>query len=719
LKPWINFQAQNLYLLVLVFILSFLIAFFSYRYTLPPLSSRKKTLLLLLRWIALFCLFLATAETIFGISFWLREKPKIALLLDSSRSMNIKEQKLTRKDIMQGLLKEKDFREKLSKAEIYTYLFSDSLRSFNLLEEIPPSDGEVTSIGNSLEGLRKKLKGEGISAVILISDGANNKGKNPADIARDYPDPIYTVGVGEFVPFKDISIEEVEYEEVIYYGEKDTIVVTVKNQGYGKIKIPVILQEGTDVLARQELQFNFSGEVQETGFIIQAGPEGIHKYQVVVPKIEGESFQQNNRRNLVQNILKKRFKILLVTQELNWEYTFLKRALKENKDITLESLVISNSSNRISDKIGLNQMLEECDLLVLLDSPRFLVANQKKIRDILQDKGVSLLILVGKNFYERGDLSSQLDFLPFQLKKEGIPLSQNFNLKLTPEGRHHPVTRLSDDSEENLSLWINLPPFERLIPLTGKDGVKVLATSSQEQKVLPAIMVKVLWKGKIEILSVSPWWKWDFLPWGIGKGDSAYGRFWENSFKWLLSKEDMKRFKVSIDKEVYKRGEEIKFTSRLLDESYQKIRDADIRVKIYPEVEKKDSLNLNLFQEESGFYSFTLSFLTPGKYIFKGEARKEELILGTSTGEFKVEKTSIEDEELRPDKDLLREISHLSGGEYFEPENFPSLLKSLDLEKKLKVETLETPVWNQPLLLFLFILLLSLEWFFRKRFQLL
>lgn len=715
---WLDFQSHNLLPIAIIFILSFFLAFLSYRFTLPPLSLKKKVFLLTLRWLAISCLFLAMSETLLGVSKKSREKPNVALLLDSSKSMNLKEKEVSRKEILQELLQEKSFKEVLSKAQIYPYLFSDSLIPYDLSDEIPIFKGEATSIGNGLEMLKQNLKGKELSAVILFSDGADNTGKDPIAVAGGYNLPIYTIGIGEFVPLKDISLERLGYNEVVYSGDKDTISVTLKNQGYRGMKTPVTLKEGEKILAQRELQFSISGEVQEIRLEFEPGAEGLHNYQVVVPRLEGESFGQNNQRSFTQKVLRKKFKLLLVSQSLNWEYTFLKRFLAKDEDITFESLVFSSSDTRVSEGSGLSENLKEYDLLVLMDSPEFLIANQKKIRDLLQMKGISLLFLVGEEFFKRGDLSGILDFLPFGIEGKLKPLRGNFNLGVSWEGRLHPITRLSEDPEENLSLWAGLPPFESLIPLKVRDKSRVLAFSKSGQESLPGIIIRELEKGKIEVLSFSPLWKWDFLLWGIDKDNSAYQRFWKNSFRWLLSKEDMDRFKIFTDKTVYRRGEKINFGSRLLDESYQKIREADIRIKLYPRGKEKDSL-LFYLSPEGEDYSYTLSFLPPDEYLYKGDARKENFLLGVSRGGFKVEKTSLEDEDLKPDKELLQEIAHLTGGDYSEPENFPSLLKSLDLEKRLKVETREIPVWNQPLLLFFFILLLSLEWFFRKRFQLL
>jgi hypothetical protein len=714
LKLRIDFQTPDLILLIFIFAVAFVLAFLSYRFTLPPLKAREKVLLLVLRWLVLTSLFLALGEALVGMTKKSWEKPRIALLLDSSRSMNIKDKAVSRKEVLQNLLAEKSFKEVRSEAEIRPYLFSDSLVPYILSGKLPAFSGEATSIGNSLEKLKENLRGEELTSVILISDGTNNAGEDPIAIARNYTIPVYTVGIGEFVPFKDLSLEKVKYDEIAYSGENDTVKVTVKNQGYKGVKIPVLLQENKKVLARKELSFNISGELQETGLVFEPEEEGTHRYQVVIPKAQGESFQQNNLKSFTQKVLKKRFNLLLVSQSLNWEFSFLKRLLNLNNDIIFEALVFSKSGKPLWSGLSRGKKIEDFDLVVVLDAPQFLIQNQKEIDDLLQKKGVSLLLSAGEEFYKRKDMLSSFDFLPFEFDKNRKPLFQSFNLNLTPEGKIHPLTRLSEEPEENLFLWANLPPFEKMLPLKAKDGAKVLAQMTFGEESIPGIIIQEREKQKIEVLGFSPLWKWDFLLWGIGKDNSAYKKFWENSFRWLLSREDLERFKIYIDKAVYKKGEEIKFNSRVFDESYQKIKGAEIKIKVYPKGKEADSLLFNLMPEDGEYY-YTLSFLPPGEYLFKGEARKEEIVLGSYSGKFEIEDVSLEDEDLKPDKELLKEIAQLSGGDYSEPDDFAALLKRLDLEKKPRLEIKEITLWDKPLLLFFFIFFLS----FSKRFHLL
>ena len=84
-KLLLNLQEKNLVVVILLFILALLFAILTYKHTFPALSKRKKTLLLGLRILALFCLFLVLSEPILTLAKRYTQKPVVALLVDVSK----------------------------------------------------------------------------------------------------------------------------------------------------------------------------------------------------------------------------------------------------------------------------------------------------------------------------------------------------------------------------------------------------------------------------------------------------------------------------------------------------------------------------------------------------------------------------------------------------------------------------------------------------------
>jgi hypothetical protein len=320
---------------------------------------------------------------------------------------------------------------------------------------------------------------------------------------------------------------------------------------------------------------------------------------------------------------------------------------------------------------------------------------------------------------QRRNFAPFADFLPFDLKTTSIS-HKDFNLSLTEGGRFHPVTRLSQDPFENTSLWSNLPPFLGIIGLGNpKPDAKILAEYIRnEESHLPGIVVRTQGKSKIMAVLVYPFWRWDFWLWGVDKDNQAYRNLWENSIRWLTTPEDLERFDIKTNKLVYKSGEPIEFEAKLYDESYQRIEDAFVQVKIKSE-ESQDSIVMSLKLDGLGDYSGKLGSLPPGEYTLFSQAKRDDEILGQKSSQFLVEEFSLEDLNLNPDKSTLKKIAQLSQGKYYEPDELSLFLEDIQLSVKRSERTKKIEIWSSPILLILFILFFSIEWYIRRRSQLL
>jgi len=349
--------------------------------------------------------------------------------------------------------------------------------------------------------------------------------------------------------------------------------------------------------------------------------------------------------------------------------------------------------------------------------------HKKEIEDFVFVRGGSTLFLLGKEFMDTHGFMEVSSLLPFDPAGRSITFSSaNLNMRLTEEGKLHPVTRLVENLEENTKIWSDLPPFLGIAILGSvtKDATNLAGFENplNRDTFSPGIVVRNYGKGKVMATTVTPFWRWDFLLWGIGKDNQIYQTFWNNSVRWLVVREDMDLINLFTDKKIYKGGERITFKAKIFDENYQKIGDASVVVNIKGEA-LPDSEAVNLSLGELGDYSSTLRALPPGKYSFEGKVFRDSKKIGTKKGEFLVEEYSLEDSDLKTDFDILKRIAEVSGGKYYEKEQIENLPDDLKLVEKEEHKKKEIQLWNHPLLLVIFVLCLSIEWAIRKRSQLL
>lgn len=614
-KLLLNLQEKNLVVVIGLFILALLFAILTYRHTFPALSKRKKTLLLSLRILALFCLFLVLSEPILTLAKKYTQKPIVALLVDISKSMNLKGTEVKRKDELQNLLKDDVFDKISSQAELKAFGFSDSLLPLDIKVKLTDSLGSATSLGEAIKSVEEKLAEENLKGIVILSDGANNLGEDPILAAEAKSIPIYTSGIGEYIPPKDVSIERIIYNDIAYVGDNLPIQVDISQTGFDNLKIPVSIEEQKKALAQQNLSLGKSGATQSVDLSITPEEVGLHQYQLTIPVLKEETVGENNQRSFTIKVLKNKIKILLITGNLNWEYTFLERSLKRDKNIEMETLVYGKERQPILGRFPQGEReLSSFDILILVDPPRFILSEHKKeIEDFIFNKGGSTLFLLGKEFMDSQAFTEIPSLLPFDLSGRNITfISAPLNLKLTEEGKLHPVTRLVENLEENLKTWSDLPPFlgEAILGSVTKDAT-ILAgfqNPSNPDVFSPGITVKNYGKGKVMATTVTPFWRWDFLLWGIGKDNQIYQSFWNNSVRWLVVREDMDLINLVTDKRIYKGGERITFQAKIFDQNYQKIKDASVVVNIKGDA-SSDSEVVNLSLDDLGDYTATLRAL--------------------------------------------------------------------------------------------------------------
>jgi hypothetical protein len=121
----------------------------------------------------------------------------------------------------------------------------------------------------------------------------------------------------------------------------------------------------------------------------------------------------------------------------------------------------------------------------------------------------------------------------------------------------------------------------------------------------------------------------------------------------------------------------------------------------------------------SGRYDGELRSLGMGEYRYNATATVDGIPVGRDSGKFSVGETNLEFTETPANRQLLRELSHLTGGGYIAASKIDSLVPALlNLPgfapwEEMSVRSLA--LWDWHYILALLLLLLALEWFLRKR----
>ena len=117
----------------------------------------------------------------------------------------------------------------------------------------------------------------------------------------------------------------------------------------------------------------------------------------------------------------------------------------------------------------------------------------------------------------------------------------------------------------------------------------------------------------------------------------------------------------------------------------------------------------------NGRYEGILNGLEVGDYDFEGVAAKNDVTIGKDNGKLAVEDFSIELLNTAMNEKLLKNIAAESGGRYLKADEFAGIVKYLNFQPQISDEKKEIELLNKVTLLFIFAGLLTVEWFIRKR----
>jgi hypothetical protein len=216
-------------------------------------------------------------------------------------------------------------------------------------------------------------------------------------------------------------------------------------------------------------------------------------------------------------------------------------------------------------------------------------------------------------------------------------------------------------------------------------------------------------------------WRWGFLTGGEAASADLYPQFLLGLVRWLAEPAVRERFQVAPSKRVFQNGEPVSFSAGLWDPAYAPVAGASIAVQVRSASDSLRGTPLPVGLEasgEAGQYDGQMPPLPPGSYLYQATARENASSgreLGRAEGRFWVEPMGPELARSSRDQDQLTQISRSSGGLAVSSSGLRDLLEAVPRGVRPVGRIREIEVWNHWLLFAIFALVLSVEWFLRRR----
>jgi hypothetical protein len=629
----------------------------------------------------------------------------------------------------------------------------------------------ATDFARAVEEVLQKIPSEELAGVLLLSDGIHNADASVQPLARRLAAQGVTVGAvhigGSRRPF-DLALADVLAPESIFLGDKVRFVATVKASGAIGRRVKLTLTESEEIL--DELDIDISSDDWQRELRLSHEPTNncVMRYTVRIESLDGELFHDNNTWRSDVAVSDDRINVLLVDSVARWEFRYLRNLFfGRDKSVHLQSWLINpdriegadpaalpaaSAARKFGDaEAGGWPVSEEAwrafDVIILGDiAPADLPDSvQQRIRSCVADRGALLVLIGGPGAmpHAYADESAIAKLAPFTVRSAPdywTAPEPAFKLELTTIGRSHPVMIQSGSLLENEELWQSVESFHWRLPVTAKPGSEVLsiAVSPEERpeevvtdarQAVAHLEERMNYRNRRALIATQSFGRGKVLGMAFDRtwrlryriGDTRHHRFWGQVLRWGLGERlraGAENFRAGSDRLVYTPEDPVIVMARLLDESYEGVKDARLTAVITSDDAGVASrFELSPREAGNGFYEASLPPLPSGGAYTLEVTREDDDARPSVKTSFLVTETRrpVEMGDVQPRRETLDILAKGSAGLVVLPGEEMRVIEAFGEGKGVVQERLEYALWNDPWVLLVLALLLTGEWLLRKR----
>lgn len=619
------------------------------------------------------------------------EKPIVLLALDNSGSILLGKDSAVYKN--EFLSNYRNLADNLSKKyEVHTYTFGDQVS-----KGMEPSfSGKQTDMASLFTEIKDRYSNRNLSALILAGDGIYNQGADPLYASEDAPYHIYTVALGDTTQQKDIVISRINYNRIAFLGNDFPIEITVTAHKCAGVKSKLSISSGSQQLYAENFNVGEQRFAKTFTTKLSASKPGLLRYRIAVSAIEGELSTGNNYQDVFVEVLDGRQKILLLQAAPHPDVAALKQAIEANRNYAVDNFILSDFNGSIASYslILLHQIPSVNDI-------GFQVLNQ------LKTIPVPVLYIIG----------SQSNIPAYNNLMSGLMIPPSLSSFNEATGILNPDFSLFSLGPEIEHMIAEFPPLN--VPFS-QYKVGTAAQVLIYQKIgnvstrIPLILFNQGTDRKSATITGEGIWRWRLANYAKVGNQQAFDELITRIVQYLAVKEDKSQFRVML-KNNFKENEPVEIDAELYNDSYQLVNEPEVNIVITDENKKSFPYT---FTRTGNAYFLNAGSLPPGEYAYKANTSYNGKVF-QKNGMFTVMSLNIESMNTVANHTLLNNIAVRHGGKMVYPAQLDQIEQLLSARDDIKTIAYSKKRYAElvsflPVLLLL-ILLLSTEWFLRKR----
>ena len=621
--------------------------------------------------------------------------------------------------------------------------------------------GQSTQPLSSLRTVLEELQGQRLAGIVLITDGRDTPQESLADglaAIKEFGAKVYPVAVGSEKPPQNIMLESVTMQDAAFVKDVVNVRTQVRAIGYpdghqvtvalrdkrtnqpltgsdGKPVTQTITITGGD--ASQEVELNFK-------------PTEVGTLDVAIEAVRqaGEVDEEDNARLAQVEVLDAQIAILYCEGYPRWDYRYIKNEMMRDATVDISCLLFSADRGfaQEGDKPitrfpeSMSEMLEyDVVLFGDVDQRQFTDAQLQLVNDFVAKKGGGFGMVAGPRFSPHAYNGSPIEsVLPVTISRVQPPeefaqnIAQGFRPALTKDGEISTIFRFFENRELNAKFIKDdiQPIFWYCKGITAKPGLgEVYAEHPSDLgpdgRKAPLLVLGRFGAGRTLFSAFDDSWRWRFYT-----GESIFDTYWVQQLRYLARSKKLgqRRFTLASLRPAYELGQKVEVSLRILDpELLQQLPE---QIGVILENENGQAVRQDTLQRREGqndLYVASWTADTVGRFTFRLPA----LSSGAEGADLPIEVHVPRLELTQPqvNRDLLSrlattvaEAQDASGPDLDKlrlnadssPATVREELKKIPSAAAIIPVYTNEPLWNAPLAMVIFVLLITLEWVLRK-----
>lgn len=533
-----------------------------------------------------------------------------------------------------------------------------------------------------------------VDAMIMVGDGIFNLGTDPFYASSKIKFPIFSLAVGDTVVKPDLRINDIAYNSLVYLNENIPLEINFSANGLRNQNVLMNVYSGDKLQKSRKISISNNNFTKTESFDLSTQSPGKLRIRIELTVDIDESNKANNYKNIFIDVLDARQKILILANSPHPDISALRQAISGFKNYEVDIA--------FADKLDF--VISDYSLIILHQLPSVSYPISKTL-NIINETGIPILIILGEQSNQR----STINFFGSLGFNSAV---RSFENSLALFNQNFPLFSLD---EIDVSLLETLPPLK--VPLGNFKNVNP-ANVLAWQKIhtiktnFPLIYFTEEDRMKKCLIMGEGLWLWRNYNYLEKSNFTSFDDLLGKTVQYLMAKTDKRFFRIKSKGE-YNTYDNIKLEAELYNKSYEPIEDAEVDLKLTNE--KGEAFDF-VFSPVSGSYILELDTRDPGIYKYIASATyKEETY--SEKGEFIIFQNNFEAQQLIANYDLLYNISERNNGKFMfvrQLDSVEDLLREKEIKNIISYSQTYSGLNNIPLILFLIIMLLTIEWVLRK-----